>query len=169
MSFTFSPVFIFLLAENSFRERVTALCKKTRRRQKRENLDSRHQGRVAESNQAQISVWAAHLRLWKSTSVCWNINLCYSTIIRWKQLTLTPQQCVCVSGWATGHHPHPAPPPSFSFLPSRWSQNWEKEREREREDGERWDTVTACWAAVAQIITWIEEDVKFTLERLIKR
>lgn len=34
VSFTFSPVFIFLLAENSFRERVTALRKKTRRRQK---------------------------------------------------------------------------------------------------------------------------------------
>lgn len=35
MSSTFSPVFIFLLAENSFRERVTALCRQVRQKRTR--------------------------------------------------------------------------------------------------------------------------------------
>lgn len=130
MSFTFSPVFIFLLAENSFRERVTALLGKMRRRQKRKIW-------TLEMKVERCACWfrpdtvlcdrAARLGWWKSShpSGC-NSYLCQSTIIRLKQLTLTPQRCVYVSEWATGHHPHPARRPSFSFLPSHWSQSWER-------------------------------------------
>lgn len=126
MSSTFSPVFIFLLAENSFRERVTALCRQVRQKRTRKVRGKEQMGEKLRG----FSV--CRLLRGSCRSVVGTVPLvvvypcheCVCVSRTSNALTLTPQRCVCVSESATGHHPHPTLPPSVASLPSHWSRNW---------------------------------------------
>lgn len=76
----------------------------------------------ADSEQEQCSVTELHVCS-RGSCPCGCVVIHVKVLTKLKQLTLTPQRCVCVSESATGHHPHPAQHPSFSSLPYHWSQS----------------------------------------------